>query len=203
MMVEPSRKYHAHVGNYTPGGNSHRYIVVHNTANIASAKSEARYAQNNQHESSYHYVLDGRGCYQLLDDTDTAWAVGAWPGARQLVGNGESISIEVCSPGVEFTAAERDQLRSLVRRLMGAHGIPASHVVRHYDCHTGRKPCPAWYVDGGRWDELHSYITEEDDDMTDKQFAKIIDELKRTRLNQATIHKDLVALIAAIKGLGK
>lgn len=163
-MPTISRAYHAHSGNYRPGGNSRRYIVVHNTGNTASALNEAKYAQNDQHESSYHYVLDGTGTiYQILDDTDTAWAVGAWKGAVQYIGNAESISIEVVSDGVGFTQAEKDELRWLVCKLMKQYGIPVSRVVRHWDCHTGRKRCPAYYVDMARWTELLRYITEEDD----------------------------------------
>lgn len=159
-MPTISRAYHAHGGNYTPGGNSCRYIVVHNTGNTANASAEARFAQNDQHPSSYHYVLDGGGTvYQILDDTDTAWAVGAWRGARQLIGNGESNSIEVCSNGTPFTADEIAELHWLVRLLMERHGIPASRVVRHYDCHTGHKDCPAAYVDNGRWETLREIIT--------------------------------------------
>lgn len=155
-----SREFHAHAGNYTPGGNSCRYIVVHNTGNTASARSEASYAQNDQHESSYHYVLDGSECYQVLDDTDTAWAVGAWRGCTQYIGNGESISIEVCSDGVPFTDAEVSMLSELVQTLMQRHGIDGGHVVRHRDCHSGHKDCPAAYVDDGAWQALKARIVE-------------------------------------------
>lgn len=162
-MASISRQFHAHSGNYTPGGNSCRYIVVHNTGNTAGARAEANYAASNQHPSSYHYVLDGSGTvYQILDDTDTAWAVGAWRGNTQYIGNNESVSIEVCSNGTPFTADEIAELHWLVRLLMERHGIPAERVVRHYDCHggpSGRKDCPAWYVDAGRWETLRAIIT--------------------------------------------
>lgn len=157
-----SREYHAHAGNYTPGGNRCRYIVVHNTGNVAGARAEARYAQNDRHPSSYHYVLDGAECFQILDDTETAWAVGAWRGNTQYISNSESISIEVCSNGTEFTPAEIAQLTELTGMLMRRHNIPAERVVRHYDCHggpSGRKDCPAWYVDAGRWRALWRVIT--------------------------------------------
>ena len=158
--MEISREFHAHRGNYTPGGNSCRYIVVHNTGNTANARAEASYAQSNQHPSSYHYVLDGSNpVYQILDDTDTAWAVGAWSGAVQYIGNNESISIEVCSNGTEFTGAEIAQLTELVGILMKRHGIPASRVVRHRDAHSGHKECPAWYVPQDRWNALWKVIT--------------------------------------------
>lgn len=158
--MQISREFHAHAGNYTPGGNSCRYIAVHNTGNTANARAEARYAASSQHPSSYHYVLDGSNpVYQILDDTDIAWAVGAWKGNTQYIGNNESISIEVCSNGTEFTGAEIAQLTELVGILMKRHGIPASRVVRHYDCHTGHKDCPAYYVNQSRWDALWKVIT--------------------------------------------
>lgn len=163
-MPTISREYHAHAGRYQPGGNSCDYIVVHNTGNSASALAEARNQQNNfSRPAGAHYFLDGGGViYQLLDDTDTAWAVGAWSGARQLISNYESISIEVCSDGVEFTDAEIEELTWLVQLLMERHDIPAKNVVRHWDCHTGRKECPAWYVPMNRWYTLHKTITEGD-----------------------------------------
>lgn len=165
--MEISREFHAHSGNYRVGGNSDMYIVVHNTGNSASARNEASYAQNDQHESSYHYVLDGGECYQILDDTDTAWAVGAWKGCTAYVRNNQSISIEVCSDGAEFTDSEKQQLKELVGMLMQRHNIGAGRVVRHWDCHSGRKDCPAYYAgaDNAAWSELHAYITGGSDEM--------------------------------------
>ena len=164
-MPTISRAFRAHPGNYTPGGNRPRYIVVHYTANTASAEQEARYAANDQHPSSYPFVLDGAGTiYQLLDVTDTAWAVGGWAGTTQLIGNSESVSIEVCNDGGAFTTDEVAELRWLVRRLMGQLGIDADHVVRHFDCHTGRKDCPLYYAgfDSKPWAALHDTITREE-----------------------------------------
>lgn len=168
-MPTISREFRAHYGNYTPSGNRPRYIVVHYTANTASARQEATYASNDQHPSSYHFVLDGSGViYQLLDVTDTAWAVGGWAGTTQLIGNNESVSIEVCNDGSKFTTDEVAELRWLVRKLMVELGIPASRVVRHYDCHSGRKACPYFYTPEGpggtsAWYTLRDAITKEDD----------------------------------------
>lgn len=157
--MQISREFHAHSGNYNRGGNYPRFIVVHNTGNTANARAEARFAQNDQHPSSYHYVLDGNECFQILDDTDTAWAVGAWAGTYQIIGNRESVSIEVCSNGTEFTSQEIKQLTELVGILMDRWDIPAERVVRHYDCHSGHKDCPAFYVNQSRWNALWSVIT--------------------------------------------
>ena len=105
-MPTISTQYRAHSGNYTSGGNSKEYIVVHNTGNTASALNEAKYAQNNRHDSSYHYVLDGGGTiYKILWDMDTAWSVGAWKGETQYIRNNQTINIEVVSNGTRFTDA--------------------------------------------------------------------------------------------------
>ena len=146
---------------YTAGGNSRKYIVVHNTANTASAVNEAKNLANNYTASSFHYVIDDGDIIQCVHDYDTAWAVGAWAGTRQLIGNNQSISIEVCNPGTQFSAASIENLRKLVLHLMEYYSIPASRVVRHWDCHTGRKHCPNYYAgaNNAAWDQLHSYIT--------------------------------------------
>lgn len=144
---------------YTSGGNSCKYIVVHNTANTASAVNEANNIHNNAGSSSFHYVIDDTDIIQCVHDYDTAWAVGAWSGCKAYITNSQSISIEVCSPGTAFTQAEQDNLRALVLHLMEYYGITADHVVRHYDCHSGRKNCPAAYVNQSAWNALHAYIT--------------------------------------------
>lgn len=146
---------------YTKGGNSRKYIVVHNTANTASAVNEANNIHNNAGSSSFHYVLDDKDIVQCVHDYDTAWAVGAWSGCTAYVKNSESISIEVCNPGTEFSTAEKQNLRKLVMHLMEYYGIPASRVVRHWDCHSGRKACPKFYSgsNNSAWSALHAYIT--------------------------------------------
>lgn len=161
----------ARADRYTKGGNSRRYIGVHNTANTASAVNEARNLANNAGKSSFQYAVDDADIVQCVHDYDTAWAVGAWSGARQLIGNNQIISIEVCNPGTQFSQASIENLRRLVLHLMEYYGIPASNVVRHWDCHTGRKRCPAYYSGAGNrdWGQLHAYITSEGASMAQGQ----------------------------------
>lgn len=175
--MDISREFHSHSGNYDAGGNSCQYIAVHNTGGTGSARDEASYAQRDCHGTSYHYVLDGEECYQILDDEDRAWAVGCanWKGARQLIGNNRAISVEVCSDGTEFTQAEREQLRELVGILMERHGIDADHVVRHYDCHTGHKLCPQYYsLNPDAWEELKAYITTEGEEVSPEEITAAV-----------------------------
>ncbi len=156
-----TKRVWARADRFTAGGNQRRYIVYHNTANTATADEEARNLANNPGSSSFHYVTDGVETIQCVHDYDSAWAVGAWKGAKAYIGNSESISIEVCSAGAEFTQAEADALRALVLHLMEYYSIPAERVVRHYDCHSGRKNCPAAYsgTRNAANDALHAYIT--------------------------------------------
>ena len=95
--------------------------------------------------------------------TQNSWSVGAWAGATQLIGNGEVISIEVCNDGGPFSKTEINYLRDLVLYIMDDEDIPASRVVRHYDCHSGHKRCPEYYCGSEaadkRWKELWEYIT--------------------------------------------
>lgn len=150
---------------YSKAINSRRYIVIHNTANTASARQEALNCHNNAGQSSFHYVLDGKEIYSSVPESYTAWSVGAWSGCKQLIGNSESISIEVCSNGTEFTLEERNQLSELVRYLMGKYKVPKSRIVRHYDCHTGHKPCPRYYCGSkaadARWEKLRDFLITE------------------------------------------
>ena len=167
-MPTISREYTAAPANYTRGGNNPRYIVVHHTGGGGTAADVAHWKANDynpQHPGSFHFVLDGRGTiYQMMELTDTAWAVGAWAGCVQFIGNDESVSIEVCANGTPFTTDEIAELRWLVRRLMAELDIPWNRVVRHYDCMSGYKDCPrayTRYVDGGEraWETLRDTIT--------------------------------------------
>jgi len=166
-MPTISRAFRCHPWRYSAGGNSPRYIVIHYTANDAPARNEANNVMynNDGRQASAHFYSDGSGTiYQVMELTDTAYAVGAWDGATQLIGNRESVSIEVCNDGGRFTVDEIAELRWLVRRLMAQLGIDADHVVRHFDCHTGRKECPLYYsgFNNAEWETLRDTITRED-----------------------------------------
>ena len=160
-----NNSYPCKTSRYSKTANLHRYIVIHNTANTATAKQEAQNCHNNHAESSFHFVLDDSEIYSSVPEQYTAWAVGAWSGCKQNIGNSESISIEVCSDGREFTANEKSLLKDLTLHLMQKYNIPQSNVVRHYDCHSGRKRCPYAYsgnkTNDSKWNTLRNYITKD------------------------------------------
>lgn len=143
------------------------FIVVHNTANGTSAEGTAYnntcYFKDTYREASAHYFIDdGQTVWQCVPETDIAWHCGD-SSSRNGAYNSNAIGIEVCEPSWgEFTENERETLRWLVLDLMARYGVGADHVVRHFDV-TGKR-CPWLYADNqDMWEELHGYITGEDD----------------------------------------
>ena len=51
-------------------------IVVHNTANDASARNEVKYMQNNSSQTSFHYVVDDKEVIQALPLDRNSWNAG-------------------------------------------------------------------------------------------------------------------------------
>ena len=140
--------------NYIKGrrGSAIDYIVVHYTGTDASAHNNLVYFSRNAAKASAHYFVDRDGTLrQSVPEADTAWHAGKW------AMNCRSIGIENVSAGEDFTEAQIETLTALARALMAKYGIPADHVIRHYDV-TG-KLCPAPYVDSAKWEALHSRIT--------------------------------------------
>lgn len=147
------------------GGHSVKWIVIHYTGAPGSARNNGIYFSGGNRNASAHYFIDDNDTVLSVPEGDTAWAVG------NFRGNQESISIEVCSDGEDFTSAEIERLRACTLDLMNRYGIDASHVIRHHDVadyYTGRfvdphKDCPAPYVSGDptgvKWNTLHDYVT--------------------------------------------
>lgn len=174
------------------GGKPIEWIVIHYTGSAGTARNNGTYFSGGDRNASAHYFLDGSDVVRSVGDGDTAWAVGNFDM------NQRSVSIEVCSDGEDFTAAETAQLTELTRSLMDAHGIDADHVIRHHDVAdhvtTGgtvspHKDCPAPYVSGDpsgeKWSLLHQRITEgiTDETTTTKGNEKmecIITDLQQT-----------------------
>ena len=67
-------------------------IVIHNTANDASARNEISYMINNDSETSFHYAVDDKEIVQGVLENRNAWHAGDGNGK----GNREGIAIEIC-----------------------------------------------------------------------------------------------------------
>lgn len=142
------------------------YIVVHNTGSNASARNNCIYfnREGASTNASADFFIDKDGTIYKYNKFQKAysWHCGDGHGAYGIT-NRNSIGIEVVSADDAFTSQQIAALRSLVTWLMAYMGIPASHVVRHYD--ASRKSCPGYYAGasgttkGKRWAALKKKIT--------------------------------------------
>ena len=48
-------------------------IVVHNTANDATARNEINYMTNNDYETSFHYAVDDKEIVQGIEENRNGW----------------------------------------------------------------------------------------------------------------------------------
>ena len=69
------------------------FIVVHNTANKATARNEIAYMIANNNETSFHYAIDDKEIIQGIPEDRNAWH--ASDGAKGD-GNRKGIAIEIC-----------------------------------------------------------------------------------------------------------
>ena len=68
-------------------------IVVHNTANDASAQEEISYMRRNTNEVSFHYAVDDKEVVQGIEENRNSWNAGDGGKGK---GNREGIAIEIC-----------------------------------------------------------------------------------------------------------
>ena len=132
--------------NYSKGNSGRKYIVIHYTGNTTdTAKANANYFKSTNRGASAHYFVDATTVYEVVDPSNTAWAVGRNFGSNNLFGkctNYNSISIEMCSTSGKISDATFNNTVQLTKKLMKTYGISASNVVRHYDVCSKR--CPGW-----------------------------------------------------------
>ena len=151
----------------TKGVNTKKYIVIHYTGNKTDgALANANYFKSVNRGASAHYFVDKTSIYQCVEDNDAAWAVGVNYGKNNLfntVKNRNSISIEMCSNGGKIANETYKNTVELTRYLMKKYGIPANHVVRHWDVCS--KACPGWNgwgangCDASIWNQFKKDIT--------------------------------------------
>ena len=127
-----------------------KYIVIHDTGNKslgANADAHYRYFNSGYVGQSAHYFVDQNEVIQIIEDNDTAWAVGDGKG-KYGVTNNNSLSIEICVNDGDYTR-EVQLTIELTAYLMKKHNIDINHVIRHYD--ASRKNCPA-FMNKNNWE---------------------------------------------------
>ena len=129
-------------------------IVVHNTANDATAKNEVAFMIRNDEEKSFHYAVDDKEIVQAIPENRNAWH--AADGGKGK-GNREGIAIEICyskSGGAKFTKAEENAVELIVD-ILKRYGWGIDKVTKHQD--YSKKYCPHRTLDLG-WDRFIKMI---------------------------------------------
>lgn len=161
-------------------GRKVEWIVCHYTAGAGTAEDNCTYFGRQQVGASADFFIDLDGSiWQFNADLRNYYTYhcGCSSKYTKFVYNSNSIGIEMCGTGAEFTQAQKDSLRALTTALMEDFGIAADHVVRHYDCNTVRKLCPYAYCGTAakdrKWAELHAYVTTKEDEEVEIDYEKM------------------------------
>lgn len=133
-----------------------KYIVVHNTANDASAANEVAYMIRNDSSTSFNAAVDDKEIVVGIPLNRGAFAAG------QRDGNAHGIHIEICyslSGGTRFDKAEKNAAE-YIAKLLKERGWDTSHLKKHQD--FDGKYCPHRTLDKG-WQRflnmVKSYMT--------------------------------------------
>ncbi len=140
-----------------------KFVVVHNTANDASADSEVRYMQSNGNATSFHVAVDDKEAIIGIPYNRNAWACGDGANGN---GNRNGVSVEICyskSGGQRYKDAEANAIE-FVAKLLIELGLDGNDVYYHQDMNG--KYCP------------HRILAEGRGEAVKKQVAKRYAELK-------------------------
>lgn len=129
-------------------------IVIHNTANDASAMAEISYMIGNNNKTSFHAAVDNYRIVTGIPFNRNTWNAGDGANGK---GNRNKIAIEICyskSGGEQFEEAE-DLCASYVAYLLKQYGWGIDRVSKHQD-YSG-KYCPHRTLDLG-WERFLNKI---------------------------------------------
>lgn len=138
------------------------FIVVHNTANDASAANEIKYMIGNNNQVSYHYAIDDTQIIQGIPENRNTW--NAEDGGKGK-GNRKGLSIEICyskTGGAKFIEAEKLAAKFIASKLK-EKGWKVDKVTKHQD-YSG-KYCPHRTLDMG-WVRFLNMVKAELDVLT-------------------------------------
>ena len=130
-------------------------IVIHNTANDASAANEVAYMHRNKNKVSFHFAVDDVEAIKALPLDRNSWNAGDGGNGK---GNREGISIEICyskSGGEKWIKALRNAAE-LTAKLLKDYGWGIDKVTKHQD-YNG-KHCPHRILDEYGWDNFIALV---------------------------------------------
>ena len=130
------------------------FLIIHNTANDASAMAEISYMIGNNNKTSFHVAVDNERVVEGLPFNRNSWNAGDGGNGK---GNRKGISIEICyskSAWERFEEAE-NLCASYVAYLLKQYGWGIEKVTKHQD-YSG-KYCPHRTLDMG-WERFLNKI---------------------------------------------
>lgn len=160
------------------------FIIIHNTANDASAMAEISYMIGNNNKVSFHCAIDNERIVQGLPFNRNSWNA---TDGRNGNGNRKGIALEICyskSGGEKFEEAER-LAAEYTAYLLKQFGWGIDKVKKHQDFYS-KKNCPHRTMEFG-WDKflnmVKSYL---EDKPVDNNVESGSDEPVRTYVNGST-----------------
>ena len=179
-MLVPENKYNIKC----PYEMTPEFIVIHNTANDASAMAEISYMIGNNNKVSYHCAIDNTRIVQGVPFNRNTWNAGDGGNGN---GNRKGISLEICyskSGGDDFEEAEK-LAAEYTAYLLKQYDWGIDKVKKHQD--FANKYCPHRTLDLG-WqrflDMVSSYL--EDKPVNNEKIESGSDEPVKTYQNGST-----------------
>lgn len=170
-----------------------KFIILHYVGAVSTAKNNAEYFYDKYRGASAHYFVDDKEIWQVVEDNDASWAIGAdkyYTDAR----NSNSISVEMCcyymqNGNINVAKEVEEKALELVKMLMKKYNIDVNHVIRHYD--ATRKNCPAPFVsDQERWNNFKKKLQEQSTTEKSPDKNNDSDYKKRVKNWQDTMNLD-------------
>ena len=130
-------------------------IVIHNTANDATAQNEITYMLRRPEQVSFHFAVDDKEIIQAIELNRNAWHAGDGNGK----GNREGIAIEICyskSGGEKFIKAV-ENAAELTAKLLKDYGFGIDKVTKHQE--FSGKHCPHRILDEYGWDNFLNLVS--------------------------------------------
>ena len=130
-------------------------IVIHNTANDASAENEIAYMHTNNNQTSFHFAVDDKRIIQGIELNRNAWHASDGNGK----GNREGIAIEICysKSGGERWLKALENAAELTAKLLKDYGWGIDRVTKHQD-YGNHKHCPHRILDEYGWDNFLNLV---------------------------------------------
>lgn len=153
------------------------YVTIHNTANTSNgadalAHAQIQYNRRNSADiwTSWHFQVDDHSIYQSVPMDEVAWHAGD----GSMMGNGNTIAIEICENNDgNYAQAERNAAY-LTAQILYENGMPRDAIRKHGD--WSGKNCPHNINDGTKgtmgWEafvqlvgQIYDQLAEEDQEI--------------------------------------